>query len=110
MKNSGINTILSVLWSDLVISGAINISNAVDAIHRVERERRYHEIISKYKPQEVELFGDVLGMTYCALSRKPGQDFLGETYMEMGLGKKGTKQNFSPYGVNKLLVKQISQR
>lgn len=87
------------VWSDWVTMAAIAISNAVDKVHAEEREKTYMNIVSKYKPKEVQVFAEMFALIVEGIGENPDQDFLGELYMVLELGNKHAGQFFTPYSV-----------
>ena len=96
---------LSTVWFDFVTMFACAISNSVDSTHFDEREKLYLSTINKYKKEEQELFPKLTAIVLMALNENPNQDFLGTLYMNLGLGKKGTSQFFTPYHICELMSK-----
>ena len=108
---------LDTVFRDFVEMAALAISNRVDRAQYDAREKRYMEIVSKYKPEEVQRFpamfaaltgtfevrvqgminGDGIGLT----------DVLGETYMMLGISNDRSGQFFTPYAVSKLMAGMI---
>ncbi|NLZ10851.1 MAG: SAM-dependent DNA methyltransferase [Alcaligenaceae bacterium] len=84
------------VFSDFVEMAAISIANSVapDA----ERETRYMQIIGAYKPDESDLFPQMLGHVAMALECELG-DVLGEVFMELELGNQNRGQFFTPYTI-----------
>ena len=90
------------IWSDFLHLSAYAISNAVDMVHREEREKNYMTIRKGYTEQEMLGFSELFAITVMALEDDPNQDFLGQIYMRLELGNKNTGQIFTPYTVAKL--------
>ncbi|HKR46628.1 MAG TPA: N-6 DNA methylase [Paraburkholderia sp.] len=108
---------LDTVFRDFVEMAALAISNRVDRAQYDAREKRYMEIVGKYKPEEVQRFpamfaaltgtfevrvqgminGDGIGLT----------DVLGETYMMLGISNDRSGQFFTPYAVSKLMAGMI---
>ena len=87
------------VWTDFVVMSAIAISNTVDSVHREAREKEYMTRASKYTKDELQVFAEMLAETVMALEVNPNQDFLGELYMNLGLGNEHAGQFFTPYDV-----------
>lgn len=87
------------IWSDFVTLSAIAISNTVDKVNAAEREKSYHTITDKYKPQELDAFASMLAETVNGLEDNQDQDFLGELYMKLALGNDHKGQFFTPYSI-----------
>lgn len=87
------------LWGDFVVLMACTISNAVDMVHREEREKTYLSIASGYTDKELGSFAQVFALLVDAYERNANQDLLGELYMALGLGNDSNGQFFTPYDV-----------
>lgn len=84
------------VFSDFVEMAAISIANSV--MPDPGREARYMQIIGAYKPDESELFPQMLGSVALALECELG-DVLGEVFMELELGNQHRGQFFTPYAL-----------
>ena len=91
-------------WNDMIMLFAIEIANTVDATHRAARNETYAAIARKYKPEEFKIFADLFAELVMNLDRNPFQDFLGEMYMDLGLGNEHTGQFFTPYDVCRMMA------
>lgn len=110
---------LHTVFADFVEMSALAISNSVDRAQFDVREKRYLEIVGKYKREEVERFPQMLGLLVesfeqrVAVIRKETAeglpvsggltDVLGETYMMLGLGNDRAGQFFTPYSVSRMM-------
>lgn len=110
---------LHTVFSDFVEMSALAISNSVDRAQFEAREKRYLDIVGKYKREEVERFPQMLGLlvesfeqrvtvirkeTAGSLPVSGGlTDVLGETYMMLGLGNDRAGQFFTPYSVSRMM-------
>ena len=92
------------VWSDFITMAACSLSNAVDIGHYEERETRYTQLYEKYSEHEQQIVPELLAYIVMALEANPEQDFLGEIYTALGLHDKTRKQEFTPYGVGKLMA------
>ncbi|MGF6768535.1 hypothetical protein P3T18_001005 [Paraburkholderia sp. GAS199] len=112
---------LHSVFSDFVELCALAISNSVDRTQFEVREKRYLDIVGKYKREEVERFPEMLGLLTESLELrvqamgKAGAsgsamvsggltDVLGETYMMLELGNARAGQFFTPYHVSRLMA------
>lgn len=112
---------LHTVFSDFVELSALAISNSVDRSQYEAREKRYLDIVGKYKREEVERFPQMLGLLTDSFEmrvqamRKAGSvgfamalggltDVLGETYMMLELGNARAGQFFTPYHVSRLMT------
>lgn len=110
---------LDTVFRDFVELAALAISNSVDRAQFDVREKRYLEIVGKYKKEEVERFPRMFAeitfafeerVAVMAAARERGvmasnlTDVLGETYMMMDLGNARSGQFFTPYHVSKLMA------
>jgi len=94
----------SEVWSDLMLVIACSISNTVDATQLEQRFKRAKNAADKYSDDEQKIFLQLMGIIRNELSENPDQDFLGDIYMELGLGKKSNAQFFTPYNVSKMMA------
>ena len=92
------------VWADWVALSACAISSAADTPHREQREKTYRTIQGKYTPAEMDAMGGMLGMVVAALEENPDQDFLGDLFMQLGLGNDHNGQFFTPYSVCKAMA------
>lgn len=65
-------------------------------------EKKYLDIVGKYKQKEVEVFPQLLACVVNGLSASLG-DFLGECYMDLEISNKHQGQFFTPYHMSKLM-------
>lgn len=93
------------IWRDFITMFACSLSNSVDETHFDEREETYLRIIRKYNKQEQNLFPELAAHTVMALEENPEQDFLGDIFMELGLGNDSNGQFFTPYHICELMAK-----
>lgn len=94
-------------WSDWVEMGALAMANAVDKAQFEKREKRYMEIISHYKKDEVHQLAEAFAhLVQCWDMRVAVGDFgdvLGSTFMMLDMGNAGTGQFFTPYEVSRAI-------
>jgi type I restriction-modification system DNA methylase subunit len=110
---------LDTVFRDFVELAALAISNSVDRAQFDAREKRYLEIVGKYKKEEVARFPLMLAeitlafekrVSVMAAARERGvmasnlTDVLGETYMMLDLGNDRSGQYFTPYHISKLMA------
>lgn len=93
------------VWKDFVVMFACALSNPVDKSHYEEREALYLKTIQKYNKQEQAIFPQLAAETVMALEENPEQDFLGNIFMNLGLGNDAGGQFFTPYHVCELMAK-----
>lgn len=91
------------VFEDFVIMAACSVSNAVDPLHREEREKTYMGIVKKYTHEEVQLFPQMFALLVEALEdelavRGP-TDVLGKLYHGLELHNKWKGQFFTPQSV-----------
>jgi hypothetical protein len=94
------------VFADFVEMGAIALSSAVDLRAREAREKRYMEVVARYKPDEAEKFSQMLGMLTMALEEETS-DVLGATFHDLELHNKWSGQFFSPYPLCRMMAKII---
>lgn len=70
------------VWSDFIILFACSICLSNRDKHYAE----YPLIAKKYTKNKRQQFAEMLDSTIVALERNPGQDFLGDLFMRLGLG------------------------
>lgn len=87
------------VWQDFVVLSAISIANLVGSPFREEREKRYREAAAKYKPEELNIFSEMLALVVEEMERDPDQDILGELFMALGISDNWKGQFFTPYTV-----------
>ena len=93
------------VWKDFIVMFACAISNSLDKTHYEEREALYLKTIQKYNKEERELFPQLAAETVIALEENQEQDFLGNIFMNLGLGNKSGGQFFTPYHICELMAK-----
>jgi type I restriction-modification system DNA methylase subunit len=89
------------VFEDFLGMAAISISNAVDWIHRNEREAMYMEIVGRYEKKEVDLFPQMLAHLTEELERhvESPHDVLGEIFHELELHNRYRGQFFTPQNI-----------
>jgi N-6 DNA Methylase len=107
------------VFSDFVELSALSISNSVDRQQFDAREKRYLEIVKKYRKDHLELFTRMFGELVLSLehrvdvmhkSRESGgasmglTDVLGEVFMQLDMGNDRAGQFFTPYHVSRLMA------
>lgn len=92
------------IWRDFIVMSACAMSNTVDKSHYDEREKRYLETINKYEKSQQHIFPELYADVVMALDENPGQDFLGEMFMDLHLDYEELKQIFTPYHVCQLMA------
>ncbi len=93
------------VWKDFIVTLACALSNSTDKLHYDEREALYIKTIQKYDEEERNIFPQLAAETVLALEENPEQDFLGNIFMNLGLGNKDNGQFFTPYHVCELMAK-----
>ncbi|WP_410199317.1 N-6 DNA methylase [Burkholderia cenocepacia] len=120
MKQFGYSHQTNTVFADFVEMAAIAMSNSVDKAQFDLREKRYLEIVGKYKPDEVQLFARMFAELTLSFERRlgvdedlppgalpcPGNltDVLGETYMMLDIGNDRAGQFFTPYSISRLMA------
>mgnify|MGYP002681990488 CR=1 FL=1 len=90
------------IFSDWLDLAACSISCQVDFATREEREARYMETISRYKPEDQKLFGQILGQVAIELERP--RDVLGDLFGELELNSAAKGQFFTPYHLSRMMA------
>lgn len=93
------------IWKDMIWLFATTISNAVDPRHREKREKMYLDIAKHYSKEEMDTFVELFAHLTMSLENGGHRDFLGEVFMELGLGNDAGGQFFTPYDVCKMMAK-----
>ena len=95
------------VWKDFIVVFATSLANPFDKERYQERENRYLEIIGKYNAQEQALFPKLAAEVIMSLEKNPEQDFLGNLFMNFGLGNDRAGQFFTPYHVCECMAKMV---
>jgi hypothetical protein len=96
----------SNVFSDFLEMSALAFSNVVDKSQFEEREKRYMEIVGKYKKEEVYEFPTLLGMLVNHLEEAP-RDVLGEIFHDLELHNERKGQFFTPYPICRMMAKMV---
>lgn len=96
--------------SDTFECGAIAVSNQFDFPKAEQREEHYKQIMNAYEPKERELMAEAFAKIYALLSSvvyDDGKfnDWLGELFMQTGIGNKHNGQFFTPYHISSFCAK-----
>lgn len=94
------------VFSDFVEMSALAFSNSVDKGKFEEREKRYMEIVGKYKKEEVYEFPKLLGMLVNHMEEAP-RDVLGEIFHALELHNERKGQFFTPYPICRMMAKMV---
>lgn len=96
------------IWKDMIVIFATTISNSVDKRFWDEREKLYMATIRNYSKDQLEKFAELFAMLVLIMDEqtkdKCFSDFLGELFMELGLGNDAGGQFFTPYDVCKAMA------
>lgn len=92
------------VWKDMIWMFATAISNSVDDRQREKREEQYMAIAKQYSEAEMETFAQLFAQLVNAYEAGGHQDFLGDIFMELGLGNDSGGQFFTPYSVCKMMA------
>ncbi len=76
------------LWNDFITMTACAYANVAPNPKREEREKMYLQIAAKYTAGELDTFAEILAEVVKGMEADPAQDFLGELFMQLGLGSK----------------------
>lgn len=91
------------VFADFCEMSAIAFSNAVDFIHRDEREERYLQIIKRYDRAELNALAQGLSHLTLAMEHET-RDVLGRTFHDLELHNKWAGQFFTPYDVCRMMA------
>lgn len=86
---------------DFAELGRITIVNQLTPFYSQDAEDIYLKTIKKYSSDEQSQLAQMLAMVSMAHELQPG-DFLGETLMELSMGRKELGQFFTPYSLCRL--------
>lgn len=99
------------IFSDWVQGLALEISNAC-TMHRKrlfeDREKELKQLLSKYSPEDMELFGEMTAYLVEELEENPS-DALGTIFMRGGFGSGITGQFFTPFNLS-MLTAQLAAK
>lgn len=89
------------VFEDFLAMSAISISNAIDWIHREDREQQYLSTVKRYTKEELDLFPEMFALLVEELEfyAELPQDVLGPMFHELELHNKYTGQFFTPVPV-----------
>ena len=73
------------IWSDFITLFACSLS----LTDREKRDAEQSTIAKRYQPEELKRFQKMAALTVSSLEENPKQDFLGDLFMRMDLGKAG---------------------
>ncbi|WP_239170900.1 N-6 DNA methylase [Burkholderia pseudomallei] len=120
LKQFGYAHQINTVFADFVEISAIALSNNVDKPQFERREKRYLEIVGKYKPEELQMFARMFAELTLSFEHRlgvddglspgalpcPGNltDVLGETYMMLEIGNDRAGQFFTPYSISRLMA------
>ena len=98
------------VWQDFVTLSACSISNTIETREEVRkiREKEYLSVSKRYNPEELNVMCRLLADTVEAFEKEPGQDYLGELYMNLNLGQNQKGQFFTPWNISLCMAKMIS--
>ena len=91
------------LFRDFVGLSSRSISNQ-RFLYNQKLEDEYLDIAKKYSKEELSRMGELLALTFMALSQR-SYDFLGHCYMSLGLGNERAGQFFTPYHVCQFMAR-----
>lgn len=86
------------VFEDFLERAAISLSNAIDWIHREDREKQYLETVKKYSKEELALFPEMFAhlVEELELYAEAPEDVLGGIFHELELHNKYKGQFFTP--------------
>ena len=99
-----------IVWEDFITIS----QRALDIHKHLEGKSLPTHIADFYHDEEWVCFGKMFDLTMKALERNSDQDFLGALYMKLGLSNHSRGEEFTPYGVCRVLasaaIKDIEER
>ena len=87
------------IWQDMIVFIATSIEAVLPSPNREKRETLYQDRAKKYSQKELNVFPQIFAEITDALEMNPDQDFLGDLFMQLGLGNDWKGQFFTPYSV-----------
>lgn len=102
------------VWKDMIVIFATTISNAVDRRYWDQREQQCMRTIAKYSHEQQQVFAELFAMLVLIMDQQAQQhrfsDFLGELFMNLGLGNDAGGQFFTPYDICRAMAKITMKR
>ena len=97
------------VWQDFVTLSACSVSNMIEPREDVRkiREEEYLSVARRYSSEELNVMCGLLSDTIEAFEKEPGQDFLGDLYMNLGLGQNQRGQFFTPWTISLFMAKML---
>lgn len=95
------------VFTDFVRMGALSIQNTCAQVHGgiwKEREQMYMDTARKYKPDELRVMCELMGLLTLALEDNL-EDVLGDVYMKSNMGSKAAGQFFTPFHLSELTAR-----
>lgn len=114
IRSFGYEYDISQIFSDFVECAAIAISNRIDILQRERREKRYIEIMKRYKKLEnqqkfCEMFACLVNaLEYSVKFGNGPDDILGNLFHELELHNKFKGQFFTPQNVSDMIGKMTA--
>lgn len=97
------------IWRDMIWMLACTIANQLPSPHAEDRERLYMETARKYSAGALREFAKVFAMLceWISETEQGGMyaDYLGDTFMRLGLGNSFGGQFFTPYHICRMMTK-----
>lgn len=91
------------VFEDFITLLGYDISNAIDYVHREERQKKYIQIFEKYSDEEKQEFIKMTAILVEAMEIGLYQDFFGEIYHQMNLHNEDNGQFFTPMSICNLM-------
>lgn len=99
------------VWNDFIRASTISLDTACRNMLGMEPadEKEYETILSRYE-NGAEDFSAMLACMAESLEENPRQDFLGDTFMRLGLGDSWKGQMFTPYSLCEAMARNVITR
>lgn len=92
---------VSTVFNDFLTLSCCSLAQTVYRSDNLEQ--KYLNIIKTYKKEQAEEFSKLLAFLVLGLEQE-SQDFLGQVFMSLNLGRQANGQYFTPYSVSKFMA------
>lgn len=89
------------VWTDFITASACALNAPIEGLS--ERNKEFQQCLDRLG--DIKLVDEMFQELVAALDENPEQDFLGEMFMNLGLGNHWKGQFFTPYDVCKVMAK-----
>lgn len=92
------------VWRDFIVIFACQISLTTECEQNEQRREMMEAARKRYTADELATIEAMIDITKKEMMLHPDQDFLGQMYMDLCLGKTGCAQYFTPYHISRLMA------